>query len=75
MCRIIKDRIVSVDGTESIFKGKPEKVDDLRLILAEVESASANDLPDEDELLTATDSSEKTSEEINLDDIFNTLNP
>lgn len=32
------NRIVSVDGTESIFKDKPEKIDDLRLLLNEVES-------------------------------------
>lgn len=32
------NRIVSVDGTETIFRGEPEKVNNLRLILAEVES-------------------------------------
>lgn len=32
------DRIISVDGREPIFKGKPEKVENLRAILAEVES-------------------------------------
>lgn len=32
------NRIVSVDGTETIFKNKPEKIDNLRLILVEVES-------------------------------------
>lgn len=32
------DRIISVDGTETIFKGKPEKIEQLKLILIEVES-------------------------------------
>jgi hypothetical protein len=32
------NRIVSVDGTETIFRDNPEKIDDLRLLLTEVES-------------------------------------
>lgn len=32
------DRVISVDGTETIFRGKPEKVEQLKLILTEVES-------------------------------------
>lgn len=32
------NRIVSVDRTEPIFRGKPQKVNDLRLLLTEVES-------------------------------------
>lgn len=32
------DSIISVDGTESIFRGKPEKVQQLRILLSEVSS-------------------------------------
>ncbi len=32
------DRLISVDGTETIFRGKPEKINELKLILAEIES-------------------------------------
>jgi hypothetical protein len=32
------DKLISVDGTETIFRGKPEKIEHLKLILAEVES-------------------------------------
>ncbi|MCD8438440.1 nucleotidyltransferase domain-containing protein [Tenacibaculum finnmarkense] len=32
------DRIISVDGTETIFEGKPDKIKQLKLVLAEVEN-------------------------------------
>ncbi len=32
------DKLISVDGTETIFRGKPEKLEQLKLILAEVDS-------------------------------------
>ena len=32
------DRLISVDGTESIFRGKPEKIEQIKIVLAEVES-------------------------------------
>jgi len=32
-----RNRLMSIDGTEPIFKGKPEKVESLKLILTEVE--------------------------------------